>query len=342
METAVISGVLGFLDTLPAGFAIGPREQMAVRELMLTLIDSGAMPADRGRLKTLLAPLVCGDPDQQREFYARFDEWARPAPPPPPPVELPKAPRWSFAIMAFLFVATVVAMGAEVRRAFWSIPELAMPRVSIPSPCLGCEEIGRPAVNILSGVVRTPDGLTPLRGATVRVPAGRAIREYPKLVTDAGGRFAMETRTGGVLGAASSQPALAIKFEEPIASVSFSPDGTRIASDTNDSVVVSDTRTGRRLVECKPNMGTVWGGAFSPDGSRIAISAARGAAVCDSNSGTILLRASQNIPFVSDVAFSPDGNPSRLRLAKRTPRCGMRAQAYRCSSCGVTRKVSTP
>jgi photosystem II stability/assembly factor-like uncharacterized protein len=63
-----------FLANLPAGFAYGTAERIHVRRLLLALFAEGQLPEQLGELKTLLAPIVCTNRDQQDSFYRSFDE----------------------------------------------------------------------------------------------------------------------------------------------------------------------------------------------------------------------------------------------------------------------------
>ena len=78
MDTSdsLIHELCGFLSTLPTPrFETGPREQLAVRELVLRLMETNLFPKKPGELKTLFAPLVCSTPEAQEEFHALFDQW---------------------------------------------------------------------------------------------------------------------------------------------------------------------------------------------------------------------------------------------------------------------------
>jgi WD40 repeat protein len=58
--------------------------------------------------------------------------------------------------------------------------------------------------------------------------------------------------------------------KDVVRSVSFSPDGKRIASASFDqSVKVWDAETGKELPTLKGHFWEVWGVAFSPDGKRL-------------------------------------------------------------------------
>ena len=63
-----------FLEALPAesGFVFGARERMTVNELVLALFERGELPEDEREWEGLLAPVVCGTQEQQREFRAAF------------------------------------------------------------------------------------------------------------------------------------------------------------------------------------------------------------------------------------------------------------------------------
>jgi WD40 repeat protein len=93
-----------------------------------------------------------------------------------------------------------------------------------------------------------------------------------------------------------------------VGSVAYSPDGNRLASASNDSVKVWDTRSGKQVL-------TLGGGArfavFSPDGSRLATGATNSdheGKVWDAHSGTEILVLRGPGWSMRSAAYSPDGN----------------------------------
>ena len=67
--------LVALLETLRAdGFAIGLEEHLAAQQLIIDLEDE-LKNAGAERLRTLLAPLLACDPEQQATFYARFEQW---------------------------------------------------------------------------------------------------------------------------------------------------------------------------------------------------------------------------------------------------------------------------
>jgi WD40 repeat protein len=107
-----------------------------------------------------------------------------------------------------------------------------------------------------------------------------------------GGLFTLYGHTGGVT------------------SVSFSPDGTRIVTGSEDRTAkVWDARTGTALLELKGHTDGVLSVSFSPDGTRIVTGGGfdQTAKVWDARSGTALLRLKGHTGGVMSVSFSPDG-----------------------------------
>ena len=63
-----------FLDDLRAsGYTIDTRQVMVLNDLLMVLVAGGETFDDFGRLKTLIAPLICATPAEQEDFYQRFD-----------------------------------------------------------------------------------------------------------------------------------------------------------------------------------------------------------------------------------------------------------------------------
>ncbi|MGQ0602687.1 MAG: nSTAND1 domain-containing NTPase, partial [Anaerolineales bacterium] len=97
--------------------------------------------------------------------------------------------------------------------------------------------------------------------------------------------------------------------------IAFSPDGTRLATAGDYSVVkVWDVVSGKELLAAPYYGGGVLAIAFSPDGQRIAVGG-DGGEVWDAATGKTLINliAPSSSTIISDVAFSPDG--ARLATA---------------------------
>jgi len=312
-EPGLIGNLLAFLDTLPAGFGCGPREQMAVRELVVRLIDGGKMPADPVGLKTLIAPLVCGDREQQGEFYDRFAEWMerrraeqRPAEPP----VLPPSRQWPGVPVAALLAAGVLSAGVYLGNMFQAIPNVRPPAThpyEEPS-----SSVTTAPKNRVSGIIRTTEGDYPVGEATVWIPFGTDTAQYPKVVTDARGGFAIELaatwgNTGRETLKVRGQP-MVLQGPAPVTSVAFSPDGSKLATDTARGAELWDTATGKVILTMGDHSNSVWRVAFSPDGRKLATSSEdKTAKVWDVGTGKELLTLRGHLDAIWCVAFSPDG-----------------------------------
>ena len=99
---------------------------------------------------------------------------------------------------------------------------------------------------------------------------------------------------------------------DSVRSVAFSPDGTRLATASDDKTArVWDTATGTEQLRVTHN-GAVNVVAFSPDGTRLATATGDRTAVWDAETGAERLQVTHD-GLVKGVAFSPDG--TRLATA---------------------------
>jgi WD40 repeat protein len=93
-------------------------------------------------------------------------------------------------------------------------------------------------------------------------------------------------------------------------SVAFSPDGSRLASGSNDGTIkIWDTASGQVQRTLKGHSREVWRVAFSPDGSRLASGSDDGTIqVWDTASGQVQRTLTAHSDKIWRVAFSPDGS----------------------------------
>jgi WD40 repeat protein len=65
-----------FIDNLrESGYIIGADQFLYVQEILLKLAADNQLPKDMNKLRLYIAPIICTSPDQQRDFYKRFQEW---------------------------------------------------------------------------------------------------------------------------------------------------------------------------------------------------------------------------------------------------------------------------
>jgi WD40 repeat protein len=96
----------------------------------------------------------------------------------------------------------------------------------------------------------------------------------------------------------------------PVFAVAFSPDGSHLATASNDGTVkVWDVTRGTELATLRGHRAGVGSVAYSPDGSRIASGSGDGTVkVWDANSGTEITTLRGHTDSVHCVAYSPDGS----------------------------------
>lgn len=102
-----------------------------------------------------------------------------------------------------------------------------------------------------------------------------------------------------------------LEHEGDVCSVCYSPDGTRIASSSDDNTIcIWDAKTGKRLMpQLRGHMGPVNSIAFSPDGKKIVSgSEDKTVRVWDAQTGVQTLPSlNGHSEHVKSVSFSPDG-----------------------------------
>ena len=94
-----------------------------------------------------------------------------------------------------------------------------------------------------------------------------------------------------------------------VLSVSFSPDGTKVASGSRDKTVrLWDVESGEVIHSLVGHSGSVYSVSFSPDGTKVASgSVDRSVKLWDVQSGEVIHSLEGHSDWVRSVAFSPDG-----------------------------------
>ena len=107
----------------------------------------------------------------------------------------------------------------------------------------------------------------------------------------------------------ASRVLLVLHHDAQIWSVTYSPDGRRIATASQDKTAkIWDATTGQLLLTLTGHADSVNGIVYSPDGKRIATTSDdHTAKVWDASTGEELLTFSNHTAWVARLAFSPDG-----------------------------------
>ena len=106
----------------------------------------------------------------------------------------------------------------------------------------------------------------------------------------------------------ASRVELVLHHDAQVWSVTFSPDGKRVATASQDQTAkVWDAATGQLLLTLRGHTNSVNGIVFSPDGKRIATTSDDSTAkVWDATTGELLFTLSSHTKWVYRIAFSPD------------------------------------
>jgi WD40 repeat protein len=94
-----------------------------------------------------------------------------------------------------------------------------------------------------------------------------------------------------------------------VRSVAYSPDGTRIATGSDDSTIkLWDADNGQEICTLSPNQGSVFEVVFSPDGKRIASAGSDNTIkIQDVQSGNLIATLKGHDNYIKAMAFSRDG-----------------------------------
>lgn len=72
----LLEDIVEFIEILrSAGYEVNPLQCVTAESLLVKLVAQGIVPNDICDYKTLLAPILCSSPEQQRDFYWRFEQW---------------------------------------------------------------------------------------------------------------------------------------------------------------------------------------------------------------------------------------------------------------------------
>jgi len=76
INDAFIDDLFKFIENLrESGYIIGIDQYLYVQEIVLKFSTDNQLPKDMNKLCLYIAPIICKSPDQQRDFYKRFQEW---------------------------------------------------------------------------------------------------------------------------------------------------------------------------------------------------------------------------------------------------------------------------
>jgi len=106
--------LINFIEKLRAAdYHIGATQYIAAQDLILALAARGQLPPKLGRLRTLLAPILCHSPKEQASFKEHFDNWISQFETPastPPPVDIRtgiKLWKWAIAALAIVLISSI-------------------------------------------------------------------------------------------------------------------------------------------------------------------------------------------------------------------------------------------
>jgi WD40 repeat protein len=107
----------------------------------------------------------------------------------------------------------------------------------------------------------------------------------------------------------ASRTVLVVHNGAPVWDVTFSPDGKRFATTSQDKTAkVWDAKTGQLLLTLIGHTDEAAGIVYSPDGKRIATTSDdHTAKIWDATTGQLLLTLTGHTDAVGPIAFSPDG-----------------------------------
>ncbi|KAG2344344.1 WD40 repeat-like protein [Suillus weaverae] len=108
-----------------------------------------------------------------------------------------------------------------------------------------------------------------------------------------------------------------LKVSDWAFSVSYSPDGKKLAAGTGDHFIIWNTKTGEELLKIEQYTSAV---AFTPDGLRLVSETQKDIRISDATTGGIIKRFQAHTEFICSLAIAPNGTKLATTSYDKTTR----------------------
>ncbi len=301
--------LLYFLGELrDAGFPLGFDEY--VRAFEAAAFAEQTSPRSATTLRNYLSPVLCINPDQQAEFYARFEEWQREEkrerPAPPPLIHRPAHAR-------------IVEAKRRERKSIWGVAAAALLLFAIVSFVV---------MNVIDAPEQTdatPDGGPipedpPQPGPDENPPPDD--RPGPGVIGPEVEEVVVDTHVVARVVDTFGQPAtnieVSVLYEPPLLTghadavyvTDFDPNGDWIVSGSNDGAArIWDAWTGETIAVLEGHSRLITAASFSPDGERVLTASQDGdARIWDAETGEQLSLLRGHEADIWSAVFNADGD----------------------------------